>query len=190
MCGLTLVELLVALAVLVTVSTSTLIIFRGVTRAWRTGSLKTERYQQARLFFDLFERELSSCVTNPKFPMLGVNADQGTPLHAGSVADELFFVGALPGRNGFIERGYWVNAAHEFMCHDGEPADGDYLTGESEVCGRDVSRFDVSYFDGTQWSDQWNGDPNGKLPKAIHIVLTVGQERPETFETMINVPAS
>ena len=192
--GLTLVELMVAMALLVTVSASTLLIFRGVTRAWRTGELRTERYQQARLLFDLFSRELSSAVAHARYPLIGTEATDAAPVHQGSQFDELFFVGALPGRTGFVERGYWVNGDGELMCHDDEKADGDYLTGASERCGHDVSQFDLSYFDGNEWLDRWDARAQapqaGRLPKAVHIVLTIGRPTPERFETVIYVPTS
>jgi len=192
--GVTLVELLVAMAILVTVSAATALIFRGITRAWQTGELRTERYQQARLLFDLFERELSSSVANPRYPFLGGNANTQVHIHDGSTFDELFFVGTLPGRVGLVERGYWVNASGEFMCHDDEPADGDYATGSSELCGQGVAQFSVSYFDGQRWLDAWDGRPlaaqAGKLPKAIHIILMIGRQKPERFETVIYVPTS
>jgi prepilin-type N-terminal cleavage/methylation domain-containing protein len=192
--GLTLIELLVAMAILVTVSASTALIFRGITRAWRTGELRTERYQQARLLFDLFGRELSSSVANPRYPLIGTALAEAAPLHEGSVFDELFFVGTLPGRTAFVERGYWVNAEGELMCHDDEPADGDYATGTSDFCGREVSQFSVSYFDGTQWLDRWDAralaPQAGQLPKAVHFILTIGKQQPERFETVIYVPTS
>ena len=192
--GLTLVELLVAMAILITVSASTALIFRGVTRAWRTGSLRTERYQQARLLFDLFGRELSSSVANSRYPMVGTKPSEGSRLQEGSVRDELFFVGTLPGRTGFVERGYWVNADEELMCHDDEPADEEYSTGGSELCGREVSEFTLSYFDGTTWLDRWDARPqadqDGRLPKAIYIILTIGRQTPERFETVIYIPTS
>ena len=192
--GLTLVELLVAMAILVTVSGSAALIFRGVAKAWSTGTLRTERYQQARLAFDLFGRELSSCVADPRYPFMGIKPGNGAPLRDGSMFDELFFVGTLPGRAGLVERGYWVNGAGELMCHDGEPADGDYATGTSEPCGRDITAFSVSYFDGTNWIDQWDArshpDRLGALPKAVDIALTIGRETPERFETVIYVPTS
>ena len=193
--GLTLIELLVAMAILVTVSASALLIFRGITRAWRTGELRTERYQQARLLFDVFERELSSCLSNPRYPLVGVNASDPTPLHdGGAVSDELMFVGRLPGRTGFVERGYWVSAEGRFMCHDDESGDGDYATGTSEACGGEVSQFSVTYFDGTEWLDRWDARPGapqaGQLPKAVHIVLGIGRQTSEQFETVIYVPTS
>ena len=192
--GLTLVELLVAMAILVTVTASTLLIFRGITRAWRTGELRTERYQQARLLFDLFERELSSGVVNPRYPFIGTKPSGADGLHEGSVGDELFFVGTLPGRVGLVERGYWLKAGGELMCHDGEPADGDYATGNSELCGRDVSQLTVSYFDGTQWLDTWDARASapqaGKVPKAVHIIVSIGRQTPERFETVIYIPTS
>lgn len=192
--GLTLVELLVAMAILVVVASSTLLIFRSITRAWRTGELRTERYQQARLLFDLFERELSSCVANARYPLIGVPAGDRAPLRQDSVGQQLFFVGTLPGRTGFIERGYWLAAEGRLMCHDDESGDGDYTTGQSEICGHDVSQFQVSFFDGSQWLDQWDGRvrpaPSALLPKAIHLVLTIGRQKPERFDTIIYVPTS
>jgi hypothetical protein len=188
------VELLVAMAILATVSLSTVLIFRGITRAWRSGELKTERYQQARLLFDLFGRELTSCVARATYPLVGTRASDTPRVASGSVWDELFFVGRLPGRAGLIERGYWVNEQGELMCHDGEPADGEYATGVSELCGRDIAQFEITYFDGSEWLDQWDARPDGaqaaQLPKAIHIVLGLGSGTPEQFETVIYVPTS
>jgi prepilin-type N-terminal cleavage/methylation domain-containing protein len=192
--GLTLVELLVAMAILVTVTTSALMIFRGITRAWRTGELRTERYQQARLLLDLFSRELTSSIVSVRYPLVGTKPTDTSRLQAESVYDELFFVGTLPGRAGLVERGYWVTADGKLMCHDEEPADGDYATGTSEVCGRDVTEFDVSYFDGAQWLDRWDASAKapeaGQLPKAVHIVLAIGRQTPEQFETIIYIPTS
>ncbi len=192
--GLTLIELLIALAILVAVSGSALMMFRGVTRAWRSGTLRSERYQQVRLLFDLFERELSSSVASVRYPFVGLPASVTPPLHAGSVLDELFFVGTLPGRHGFIERGYWVNDHGQLLCHDDESGDGNYATGSSEPCGRDITQFTLSYFDGTQWIDQWDGRPlapqAGRLPKAVRMIVSLGQLHPERFETVIYVPTS
>ena len=182
------------MAILVTVSTAAALMFRGVTRAWRTGELRIDRSQQTRLLFDLFERELSSSVANPRYPMVGAKASDVPPLHDGSMADALFFVGTLPGRTGFVERGYWLNRQGELMCHEEEAADGDYATGESELCGRGMAEFTVSYFDGAQWLDRWDGRPGaaqqGMLPKAIRLSLLIGQPRPERFETIVDVPTS
>ena len=192
--GVTLVELLVAMTILITVSASATLLFRGIIRAWRTGELRTERYQQARLLFDLFSRELTSTVASSRYPLIGLRAGEDDPLREGSAADELFFVGTLPGRTGFVERGYWVTADGDLMCHDEEPADGDYATGTSELCGSDVAQLTVSYFDGSEWLDRWDGrthtGPDGQLPKAVDILLAIGRQRPERFETVIYIPTS
>ena len=192
--GLTLVELLVAMAILVTITGSTMLMFRGITQAWRSGNLKTERYQQARLLFDLFARELSSCMLEARYPFLGIDASD-TPIKEGSIHDELFFVGALPGRFGLVERGYWVNEQGMLMCHDQEPADGEYVqTGTDELCGTDIVDFDVSYFDGASWLTRWDGRAGaaqeGKIPHAVRLSLIIGSKHPERFETVVYVPAS
>lgn len=189
-----LAELLVALAILIVVSASTVLMFRGITRAWRTGELRTERYQQARLLFDLFERELSSVVANPRYPFIGRDAADDPPRQPGSTQDEALFTGTLPGRSGLVERAYWVTADGALHCHDGEPADGDYATGDAEVCGRDVAALELSFFDGANWLPRWQGQAGGaqagQVPKAVLIRLSVGMQRPEQFETVVHVPTS
>ena len=193
--GMTLVEMLIAMAILIVVIASTWIIFQSVTKAWRSGTLKTERYQQARLLFDLFGRELSSVVANGRYPFVGLQAGEGSPLKTGSAGDEVFFVGTLPGRSGLVERGYWLKSTGEFVCHDDEPADGDYVTtGTEERCGTDITQFQASYFDGQAWVPSWDGRPGaaqaGHIPKAVHLILKIGRQGGEPFETIIQIPAS
>ncbi len=195
--GFTLTELLVAIAILVLVLASTMLVFRGVTKAWRTGQLRTERYQQARLLADLFERELSSCVVSPRYPFLGIAAaaDDALKVTPDSQGDQLFFVGPLPGRSGLVERGYWVDQTGRLMCHDDEQADGDYVTtGLEEPCGSGITGLDITYFDGTQWLPQWDsraGGPHaGQLPKAVDIRFMIGTQPGEQFETIIQIPTS
>ena len=192
--GFTLVELLIAISILVTVVASTMLVFRGITKAWRSGELRTERYQQARLLFDLFARELPSSVANARYPFIGLEAGEAQPLKDGSRYAELFFVGALPGRSGLVERGYWVNGDGQLMCHDEEPADGDYeATGSDEFCGSTIKDFEVAYHDGQGWLTSWDGriSPHvGQIPKAVRIRLTIGEGAGERFETVIRIPTS
>ena len=190
--GFTLVDLLMAMAILMVVVSVTWMMFRGILRAWQRGQIHTERYQQARLLSELFTRELSCATPNPSYPLLGNPPDADT-LKPKSIQGSVFFVGTLPGRGGLVERGYWLSSTGELMCHDDEPADGDYVsTGSDERCGTHVKEFDVSYFDGTEWLPQWDGQPGaaqaGKVPKAVHIVLVIGEQQEERFETVITVP--
>jgi prepilin-type N-terminal cleavage/methylation domain-containing protein len=191
--GLTLIELLIAITILVLVTAATMLVFRGITKAWQSGQLRTERYQQVRLLFDLFARELASSVANPRYPFIGKDATDPDRLRPDGAQDELFFVGTLPGRAGLVERGYWVTTDGDMMCHDQEPADGDYVgSGVDELCGTDVGEFDVTYFDGAQWLSSWDAREGGAqanaIPKAVHVVLTIGRQPSERFETVIHVP--
>ena len=192
--ALTLVELLVAMAILVMVSAATMLMLRGITRAWRTGELRTERYQQARLLFDLFQHELTSAMPDVRYPFIGNKAGDTPVLVEGSVSDTACFVGALPGRDGLVERCYWLNNNNDLMCHDKEPADGNYATGASEFCAHDVMQFELSYFDGNSWLERWDGRSGGfqagRLPKAIRVLLKIGRRNPEEFEAVVYVPTS
>ena len=183
--GLTLVELLVAMSILVVVIGSTMLIFRGITRAWRSGQLRTERYQQARLLSDLFVRELSSAVVDARYPFVGRE-------------HSIWFVGTLPGREGLIERGYALNAQGQLLCRDQQPPDGKEATATAEeVCGTDLAAFDVSYTAqasppawGPSWEGHAEGAQAGQVPKAVRILLTIGTDHGESFETLIHVPTS
>ena len=192
--ALTLVEILIAMAILTVISASTVLVFRGISNAWRTGELRTERYQQARLLFDLFDRELSSVVLNSRFPLVGLPASDGGAVRGEGAHGELFFAGLLPGRGRLVERGYWVTADGAMMCHDDESGDGDYATGTQELCGQGIEGFTLAFFNGSEWREQWDGRPGaseaGQLPKAVRVTLAVGRPRPETFETIIHVPTS
>ena len=70
-------------------------------------------------------------------------------------------------------------------------------TGAEEVCGTDVAGFEVSYALGgppLTWASNWEGQAGGaqagQVPKAVRIVLTIGREHPESFESLIHVPTS
>ena len=192
--GMTLVEILVAMTILIIVSASAMLIFRSISNAWRTGQLRTERYQQARLLIDLFTREVSSCAANTRFPLIGTSAGDLARVKKESVGDELFFAGTIPGRDGVIERGYWLTANGELMCHDDASGDGDYATGDAEVCAREMAELKIAYFDGTNWQSRWDARAEqpqaGTWPKAIRFSITLGRQKPESFETIVNVPTS
>ena len=187
------VDLLVAMAILLVVVSATGMMFRGILQAWQRGQIHTERYQQARLLSELFTRELSCATPNPRYAFLGNPSDVNT-FKPKSVQGSVFFVGTLPGRGGLVERGYWLASTGELMCHDDEPADGDYATGSDEPCAIGVRGFTVSFFDGTNWRDDWDARPDGAqaghLPEAVRLLLELGAEGQEPFETVIRLPAA
>jgi len=193
--GFSLIEVVIAVAILVVVMSSTLVVLTGATRAWRKGQGQAERYQQARLLMDLFGRELRSSLAGSQHPFLGLSAADATALKPASMQQAVFFVGALPGRAGLVERGYWMAADQTLMCHDEEPADGDYATvGADEICAQRVSGFSVSYFDGVEWLAAWDGRPDGaqagRLPTAVRLTLTLDGPHEESFETVVHVATS
>lgn len=88
-----------------------------------------------------------------------------------------------------------MNAVGQLICHDDEPADGDFIaTGRDEVCGTDIQGFDVSYFTGSEWVGQWDSRPTGlqagQLPRALQVTVLIGREHPESFDIIIAVPTS
>lgn len=77
------------------------------------------------------------------------------------------------------------------------PVDADEYT---RILASEVKEFSVSYFDGTNWTDSWDGStpgPDGKTPqgppRSIEITLGIqvgGSDTVKTFKHVISFPAA
>ena len=199
--GFTLLEMLIALALLAVVVSSSVALFRGVAQSWQRGEVRSLRYQNARAIFDIVGRELSSVLpTGSQAPFLGTSGED-PPVKSGAVGPSLFFVTLVPGAGttDSAEIGYWLRGQdHMLMRHLQAQPDGDFATVDTdEPLGTQVSEWSLAYFDGTDWRDRWDARPNGpqtgRLPKAVRIAVTVqdpGGRDHERFDTTISLPVS
>jgi hypothetical protein len=51
-----------------------------------------------------------------------------------------------------------------------------------------VKSFDLSYFDGEEWTQEWSNVKNGGLPKAVKVMIDIippGLEKVESFSTIV-----
>ena len=185
----TLIEILVAMAILVILIGSTIAIFRASTASWRKGEMRAQRYQQARFILQRMTKEISSL-----FPV-----SLAGPHCLGS-ADRFHFIsssGDAPGA--LIEVGYWLNEdAEELMRSYQSSPDYDFGTfDEEELLCENVTAFNFQYSMADTWQENWDSRPGsvqaGLLPKAVRIEFVLRDERAqhqESFGTIVTIASA
>jgi general secretion pathway protein J len=189
----TLVEVLIAVAILATVAT---LVFGSFVTTTRIIAHARDADQDRALARDLLRTiadELASGQHSQLFPWLGENRDQdGTP------ADTLSFVtsGASSWSGGAPATGMtqvvYAREGPKLLRFARRNLYG--LTDESidrTVMATQVTGFNVRYFDfkAQAWVDQWDGRVRTGIPNAILIELTVEQARqgPHTFTEWVSL---
>lgn len=197
--GFTLVELLVAVAVLSFVTMLLYGAFAGMKRS-RDGLTRTQgRYREGRLALSRFVRDLSSAYVSQHAPLNAQLNLQKTAFsgHVANPADRLDFNAFSNIRR---DRNSHVTDQLEVSYFGGDsletPGTTDllrrssaYLDDKPELGGRvdvvatDIDLFDLSYLDPTTslWSDTWDttqaaGQPN-RLPLQVRVTLVLNGGR-------------
>jgi len=185
----TLIEILVAMAILVIVIASTLAIFRAAANSWRKGEIRALRYQQARFILERMSREISSI-----FP-----ASLAGPYCLGT-AEKFYFITSLSDAPAsLIEVGYWLDEADKELMrsYQGAP-DYDFSTFEKEeTLSENISGLNFKYSTGAVWQENWDSRLNraqsGILPKAVKIEFVIEDEKEaqaEEFSTVVTLPTA
>lgn len=181
--GFTLVEILIALAILAMIVASTFTIFRSASKSWQKGEARSERYQNARSAISRISAEISQAVinSNPLCKFTGTK-------------DKVSFFSFVSTDSGVFELCeivYWLDSAKKVLMRNDEiDPDYDFTTySHSDALSDNVSELEFSYFDGTSWSDTWNSDQTSGsgLPKAVKIKIRVEDKKAkegETFEVI------
>ncbi len=185
----TLIEILVAMAILVIVIGSTLAIFRASATSWRKGERRAQRYQQARFILEIISREISSILP----------ASTAGPYCLGSF-EKFYFISSLADAPAsLVELGYWLDKdTRELMRSYESSPDYDFSTfDQEEVLSENVSVLNFEYSDGDVWQETWDSRPqsvqSGVLPKAVRISFEIQDEKgtaTESFNTVVTIAAA
>lgn len=194
--GFTLLEILIAMTILVIILTSTYTLFRTASSAFSKGESRIELYQQARVIFQMVERELSSALRIPGRSdyFLGIPEEGGERLKTGSSAAELFFICPIveKDKSDLMEIGYWLSGQNQIlMRHVDFPPDYEFSTVlKDEELGIHVTHLGFSFFDGQEWLLSWDSKEKKNLPKAVQIELGIedshGKES-AIFKTVVRI---
>jgi general secretion pathway protein J len=191
--GLTLLEVLLALAILGTIFALLAVAFAGTVRLLEAGEGRNPTPHVARAALSLLAQELSAGRNSMVFPWMGRDR-----LEDGWPADRLAFVSAAhtpahaPVPAGDITRLLYVREGSRLVRYamsnlqsvapeSIEPAE--LATG--------VVGFNLRYYDGRrkQWVDEWNGRERTSTPTAILIELTLqaGGREPATYAEWVAI---
>jgi len=181
--GFTLVEILIALAILAMIVLSTFTIFKSSSQSWQKGESRSERYHNARTAVYKLSREISNAVIR----------EGKSDKFIGS-KDEIKFISYIAASDGSFELaevGYWFDSISSFLMRmeDLKP-DYDLSTQDSnDILASNISEIEFAYYDGISWLESWNSalTESPMLPKAVRITIEVadksGKEK-EKFEVI------
>lgn len=195
----TLLEMLVAMAILGVVMAVLYTSFRGGTSSWTAGDARSQRCQNARAVLEIMSRDLKQA-----FTMSGTNLQlQGTNntwTDGATVrtADSIYFTSAsnYPNASGeydLCEVGYYlITTARSLYRLEDDSIDPDLTDGSGAEIGLHVIGLDLRYHDGSSWSSNGTYTKSATLPKAVEITLTVEDEdqieTPRDFKTIVYIP--
>ena len=181
--GFTLVEILIALAIMAMIVASTFTIFRSASKSWQKGETRSQRYQNARNAVSRMSAEISQAVINSNV-LCKFTGDK----------NKISFVSFVSTDSGVFELSeveYWLDGAKRLlMRNDDVEPDYDFGTYDhSDILSDNVSELEFLYFDGSAWLDAWNSDETLGigLPKAVKIKIRVEDKKAkegETFEVI------
>jgi len=174
--GFTLVEILIALAILAIIVASTFTIFRSSSSSWQKGEKRSEKYHNARVAIGKMSMEISHAVIAEGSDGKFIGDKQGVRF--------ISFVSASSGIFEVAEIGYWLDKDKRALMRN-EDIDPDY----------DFSTQD--YSDILADNDTWDSDTSAEeeekdkyekaLPEAVKIKIEIEDKQNkegESFEVI------
>ncbi len=198
--GFTLVEILIAMAILAVIVTSTFVIFRSSSKSWQKGEKRSERYHNARVAVGKMSAEISQAVVSEN----KLSKFIGNKEEVGFVS----FVSTAGGVFELVEIEYWLDKEGRFIMRNEDiDPDFDFSTQDnSDILAENIALLEFSYYNGSTWSEAWNmieieedaeeeieeeqGIDESILPKAVRIKIKIedkaGKES-EMFEVVTHL---
>lgn len=200
--GFTIIEILLALALSGTVLGVLYAAYSAVTTSTRNYDSVSDIYQTARIVLGNMSREISGAF-QPLYAEDEILFAGETKDYRGGAADRLSLVTTTCLRGGEEETGYdayELTYYRGFGMKDGlllmkrspyyDPEEP-FEEGEEVVIADHVRALDFAYYDGEDWLEEWDGEIEEKMPRAVRITLglAVGEEGPlHSFSTVVHLP--
>ena len=187
-CGVTLIEMLVALVILTLIVGSVYVAFDSGKQSWQVGNTLMQKYQNARGILDVMSREIATAMVDAM--------ENPFNIYCIGKANAFYFTGPLKSidvdnvdvSDNLYRSGYWWKSSTNkgerpgvlVRGFEGRNDDKLYYTFadlSNKPLGVHVKSVDLWYYNGTSWANTWNsGNEYNVLPKAIEIRLTVEDE--------------
>ncbi|MBA7479734.1 hypothetical protein ES707_15170 [subsurface metagenome] len=195
--GFTLIELVVAIAILGIIVTVIYSSFTSVVALITRSDNTDESFQLARVVFDRIGRDFLCFYRHDSTTVFLHAVDDFT---SGYDNDRIDFLTAsyIPGPSDppagdVIEVGYFLDPDESGILirrvditPDKKPEQGGYLIPIAD----NVAGFDVEYFDGEEWYSEWGEERKKLLPKALRITLSIKEDfmTKRIFTRTISIP--
>ena len=179
--GFTLIEIMLAISLAALLLTAVYWTYFSINRSIEIASEGQESFEAGRILLDLVKKDIRGVVSG-KYPLVGK-----TETIEGVVMGEISFVttshlgaGPLTVRKvGYAlikdERGEKVLIRKESGNLKGEMEDA----AVAEL-SRLVKSFDLAFYNGTEWVNQWDSAANNSLPRQIRIIFDMLEGRGST----------
>ncbi len=171
--GFTLIEMIVAVAIVGIIAAVVYGSLWGVTRTIEDARKKMELHQAARCILWRMSEEISNAFINERNSFTGSDAESND-----YDSDSISFISTSkasgPEQQGTCRIEYYIVKGTLFKSVDGTLS----------TVIEDADDLDLSYFDGTDWMEDWD-HLQGRLPKMIEVNLWL---KGEPFSVTVSVP--
>ena len=192
--GFTLIEMLLAIALsallLVTVYSTYFSIARSIDTTLETQEL----LETGRVLLEMIKRDIRG-VAGGRFPLVSTLEEID-----GKLVTNVSFITSTPSTTnpfrwskvGYAltrdEQGRWIFIKKEAR----NPNDDLDQLGKVFEVSKLVTSFRLTFFDGTEWLEQWDSRSTGKLPKQIRITVEISDEKKnvQTFIAEEGIPSA
>lgn len=171
--GFTLIEMIVAVAIVGIIAAVVYSSLWGVTRTIEDAREKMELHQAARYILWRMSEEISNAFINERNSFTGSDAESND-----YDSDSISFISTSkasgPEQHGTCSIEYYIVEETLFKSVDGIPS----------TIIEDADGLDLSYFDGADWREDWD-HLEDRLPKMIEVNLWL---KGEPFSVTVSVP--
>ena len=205
-CGVTLIEMLVALVIMTLIVGSVYVAFDSGKQSWQVGDALMQKYQNARGILDVMSREISTAMVDAM--------ESPFNIYCIGRADAFYFTGPLKSidvdnvdvSDNLYRSGYWCKSSTNkgerpgvlmrgFECRNSSPPYYTFAGLSNNPLGVHVKDLEFQYYDSSSgWCGEgvdWkSGVGSNELPGAIEIKLTVEDEsatKSRVFRTVVTL---
>ena len=209
--GFTLVEMLIAMMVLATVLTIAYRVFSSSYRALHRVDPDRDPFQTARIVLDRMAEEIQSAYYRPGLAHTGfvgkdeLNDEAPSDSLTFSCMANFYWIKSIEGihESDFLKISYALvdDEEERILMRAQDPSFRPFEenTKDLDTSKRGVHQLtdqvwgmDMRYFDGEEWTEEWNAEEKEGLPKAVEVklILRTAEEKRLFFSAVIPVESS
>jgi type II secretion system protein J len=179
--GFTLLELVISIGLSSFLLLTVYMAYFGINRSIDAASEGQDAIETGRLLMELIKQDLRGISPNPKYQLISkiVESMEKEPDQRIDFVTTSY-LGANP--MGLSEVGYFIYKTEDnkkiLIRRESKEVKDDVREGGT-ICelSRIVTSFKLSFYNGTDWVEEWDSKSGGKLPKQVKILITVTDEK-------------